>query len=377
MKTLTLIFVLFITTNLFMYASGIVPDKSPRVDTTNADVKQVYDLFVNYLNSEPDKGYKNPCWNEADYQINLNRDNSKLDRSAYFLFMGMNSKQFYSIFKPYILLIDSIAPNRYIIKTLFEATDPKREVIGITKHYAVRNTEGEYKLENAMTYDTKDWNIFKSDFITYIVDPSIAFDSKEAEKSVKFCKEVANKLGLEIKPFKYYACANKNQLAGLYNFDYWIFGIKGLANSVVREVFSSYCNFYFPHEFIHLILPRRTDGHAPNIINEGIATWLGGPLPNKTYQEALAEVKVSIKNFENITIDRIIAQEIRNPADSNILYVTGALICETAYNLKGKDALMKLYFSNNKDLKKDLEEVFEMSFEEIEKMILSRLGVKQ
>lgn len=360
-----------------MHAQSFTPQISARVDTTNSEVKKVYNLFVNYLNSEPEKGYENPYWNEVDYEKNLRGKGSKLDRSAYFLYMGMNSKQLFSIFNPFVLQIDSIAQQRYLIKTLYEANEPQRDVIGITKHYAVRQKDGQFKLENTINYDTRNWKVYKIDFISYFVAPSLKFDRNEAEKAVQFCRETADKLGLKIKPFKYYACANQDQAAGLYNFDYWVFGIRGLANSVIREVFSSYANFYFPHEFVHLLLPRRTNGHAPNIINEGIATWLGGPSPNLSYEQALAEVKIALKQYKSVSIDKIISQEIRNPADSNILYVTGAVICQSAFNLKGKEAVMKLYNSSNSTLKETMEEVFEMPFEEIEKMIFEKLEIEK
>lgn len=37
-----------------------------RVDTTQREVKAVYELIGNYINSNPDSLYNNPYWNEDE-----------------------------------------------------------------------------------------------------------------------------------------------------------------------------------------------------------------------------------------------------------------------------------------------------------------------
>ena len=37
-----------------------------RVDTTQREIKEIADLWINYLNSKPDSLYDNPYWNNAE-----------------------------------------------------------------------------------------------------------------------------------------------------------------------------------------------------------------------------------------------------------------------------------------------------------------------
>jgi hypothetical protein len=61
-----LIFLILISLNVNSYSQTIIPDISARVDTSKTTIKQVYNLYKNYLNSRPDSIYQNPNWNEKE-----------------------------------------------------------------------------------------------------------------------------------------------------------------------------------------------------------------------------------------------------------------------------------------------------------------------
>lgn len=101
------------------------------------------------------------------------------------------------------------------------------------------------------------------------------------------------------------------------------------------------------------------------MVNEGLATWLGGPAFNQTFEEALENVRADLIKFNNVTFERIRNQEIRNSYDSNILYVTGAVLCKLAYEKGGKNAIMQLWNSDDSNLNKTMESIFNKPYDKI------------
>ena len=371
-KTLLLLIGFSLTTPNIM-GQEIIPALSARVDTTKTAKKEIYDLYVSYLNTDPDKAYHNPNWNPAEYDFYLKGQDGKLDRSAYFLYYGMDANTFFKKSNPFVLQIDSISSNLYKIKTLFAFEDPKKEVIGITTLHAKRDINGDFKLQNTIGHITENWFSKEIEFIKFIASPNVEFDEGEALKAVEFCKEVAEMFDLEITPFTHFITSSTDELGTLYNFDYWLYGITGLSNLNLREVYTAHSNTNYPHEFVHILFPQREKGYAPKIIKEGIATWLAGPSYDQTYKEAKAEVVIDLKKFDSVTFDKIYNQEIRNSHDSNILYVAGAILCELAYDIKGKEAIMQLYYTDESTVKETLEKIFELSYEEIGHKVMNKL----
>ncbi|MEN9281071.1 MAG: hypothetical protein RL594_6 [Bacteroidota bacterium] len=347
----------------------ITPVISARVDTNNAAIRDVCAVFVSYLNSRPDSAYQNPHWNPSEYAQYLKGDESRVDVSATFLFYALDSEQLYSIYQPFVLQVDSLEPNLYEIKTLLSTVptvdQPQQEVLGITIHHARRDDAGIFKLQNYRSYYTRNWTRVRHEFIDYVIAPGIEFNRTEAAQAVSFCKSVADMFGLELLPFTYYVMSNTNELGRLFNFDYWIHGVTGLSNLDSREVYSSYRNLNYAHEFVHILFPLRSESFAPKIINEGIATWLAGPSHGMSFEQALDRVRKDLKRFDDVSFERIRNQEIRNSHDSNILYVTGAVLCKMAYEKGGKSAILRLWNADESTLHDVIESVFQQPYEKV------------
>ena len=365
MKYLLLFFCIVYFKTAIIIGQNIDPLFSARVDTSKSEIREISKLFKCYLNSRPDSAYQNPNWNQLDYDKYLRQEDNKLDLSGIFIFFGLNAQQFFDYYKPFVLQIDSIESNLYEIKTLYATEQPEREVIAITMHHARRDQSGDFKLENYRNYFTRNWKRVQHEFIEYVLAPGIEFNKDEANKAVSFCKYVANKFDIQILPFTYYVTSNTNELGRLFNFDYWVFGITGLSSLDLREVYTTYQNLNFPHEFVHILFPLRSKGFAPKMVNEGLATWLGGPAFNQTFDEALENVRADLIKFNNVTFERIRNQEIRNSYDSNILYVTGAVLCKLAYEKGGKNAIMQLWNSDDSNLNKTMETIFNKPYDKI------------
>ena len=292
MKNLLLIISLFITLNSF--CQDIVLPISARVDTSSVDAKIVYHLYKDYLNSKPDSIYRNPYWNDKENDHNLEIGYFKVDRAAQEMYSNSTAKKYLSYYKPTILQIDQVEKDRYLIKTLFAAENPKQEYVAhsvpaITRLYAVKDNSGAFKLENAVSYDTRKWEVYNYKFIKYIVHPQCAFDKKEARNAVKFCEKISKQFDLKIEPFTYYVLPNSDEFGKLYNFEYWLYYLSGQTNIPRREIYTSYGNVTYPHEFVHILfpLPGKGQPYCPTIINEGLASWLGGTSYDESFEDAL------------------------------------------------------------------------------------------
>lgn len=351
---------------------------SVRVDTSRIEIVKVYNLYKNYINSRPDSIYVNPNWSQTENNFYLKSRLLRVDRSANQIYNYYKASDYLSFYKPNILQIDSVDVGRYQIKTLFMASCPESEFVKhnpsyLTKLYAVKDKYGNFKLENCINYDTRDWEIKKYKFITYYIHPKCSFDKNEAKKAVKFCQDIAKRLKISIEPFSYYVLPNSDELGKLYNFEYWLYYLGGQTNIPLREIFTTYSNLNYPHEFVHMLLPIPEDSKefCPLIINEGIATWLAGPGFNQTFEEALIEASFVLKKNEKVTLDDIISFKVRNEFDNTILYVAGGVICKLIYDKKGEDGIKKIYKSNDANFKKTLEELFEIEYNKIDELIIN------
>ncbi|WP_281228472.1 hypothetical protein [Flavobacterium aquiphilum] len=370
---------LIILTSISSKAQTITPNISARVDTSKVAIKQVYHMYKNYLNSRPDSIYQNPNWNvdEAKYYV---KNKLRPDRSSNLMFVYSNSIKYFSSYTPKILQIDSIAINRYQIKTIFEQKCPDAEYDKytpdwITKLYAVRNNKGEFKLENTILYDTQKWEKHQYKFINYVVHPDCVFNKEEAAKSVVFCEKIAKQFNVKVEPFTYYLLPNPDAMGKLYNFDYWMSYLGGQTFTSTKEIFTTYGKAYFPHEFIHMLfpIPKNGDAGCPMIVTEGLATWLAGPGGNTTFEEALKGVSKTFQKQNNLTIEDIMTFKLRNEFDNNILYVTGGVICKLVYEKQGEKGIWELYNSNKANFNSVLEKQFGMSYDMVETLVIKTI----
>lgn len=364
---------LFAIFPFIVYSQRITPDISARVDTTKKEINQIYKLYTAYLNSKPDSIYANPFWNKSEYNYYLQTKYLRIDRAANIMFYDEDALSFFKKYKPMVLQIDSIGFNKYQIRTIFVAENPPQElkkysIPYITTIYSSRNTNGEYKLENCINKLTTKWKRIKTDFITYIIHPNCNFDKKEAIKAALFCKKISNRFNIKIIPFKYYVLPNTDELGKLYNFEYWTYYIGAQSNQPLHEIFTTYGNCNYPHEFVHLLFSL--NDRTPQIIKEGLATWLGGVRYRENFEITLKNVSVQLKQYASPSIEDIVKYRIRNPFDNNILYVTGAVICKLAYETKGQKAIWELYNSTNETLNSVMEKIFEKPIKNIEQMVI-------
>lgn len=340
--------------------SQIIPEITARVDTTETSVKEVYTCFKGYINSKPDSLYENPFWNKNE-SYTLVENGMNCNRSVWTMFRGFNnSTDFYDVYHPKILSIERIEINRFLLRVIYNNCTEgyeKYNPVYITRLYAVKNKDGEFKLENTLEYDTRNWRKIRYKFITYFVSPTSHFDKQKAREGIMFCQKVAKKFNIKkIQPFIFYITNDSEEMGRLFNFEYWLSYSTGITNVPTREIFSAFGVASYPHEFVHMILsPLITNYENTNmLINEGVATWCAGPTLDETYDSALESFSNEIRDNDTLTIDDILTNKYRNKYDNNPLYLIGAVICSMVYEKKGIEDVIKILNLTLNELRREL-----------------------
>src|SRR5690242_17573917 len=193
-----------------------------RVDTTKNEIKEIATLWINYLNSEPDKISNNPYWNEEE---KLKYKDFDLSRSLLYQFP---SDQLLRQFKPKILSIEKEG-DHYGIRTMYSADGlegeyRKSDPWAIQKIYAIRENN-QWRLKNSLPIITGNWNRKTIGKITFIYAPDHKFNEELAVKAYEFCNQVKDEFNFpDWEPFDFYITRNGDELGRLLNFDFFAAG---------------------------------------------------------------------------------------------------------------------------------------------------------
>lgn len=306
-----------------------------RVDTTKNEIKQIATLWSNYLNSEPDKISDNPYWNEEE---KLKYKDFDLSRS---LLYQSPSNQLLRHFKPKILSIEKEGEH-YGIRTMYSADGlegeyRKSDPWAIQKIYAVRENN-QWRLKNSLPIVTANWNRKTIGKITFIYSPNHRFSPELAEKANEFCNQVKNEFLLpEWEPFEFYVTQSGDDLGRLLNFDFFFAGYtRGIGLNEERILLSGMGSEYYPHEFIHLIVPK-FDRHR--LIEEGFATWIGGQ-GGETFEESVKLFANELSKNDTVTFSDVLNENWG--WQYSAFYTTGAIFCNSAYEKGGVELVNEL-----------------------------------
>jgi hypothetical protein len=328
-----------------------------RVDTTHIETKEVANLWINYLSSKPDSLTDNPYWNNAE-KIKFRN----FDFSVPYLYQ-FPSNQLLNYYKPTILSIEKEG-DYYGIRTIFAADGLQGEYRKsnpwcITKLYAVQEN-GEWKLKNALPIITENWNKKTIGKITFIYPPSHNLDEELAKKASRFCDEITEEFQFpQWKPFDFYITNSGDELGKLLNFDFSFAGYTtGIGMNENRMLLSGLGSEFYPHEFIHLIVPD-IDRHG--LMEEGFATWKGGQ-GGKTFEESANILANEIYLNQTITFTDILNKKWGWQYAA--FYITGAIFFKAAYD-KGGIVLVKKLLETPNDNEKLIQTI--CSLFEIEK----------
>jgi hypothetical protein len=299
-----------------------------RVDTTQREIKEVAMLLINYLNSKPDSLYDNPYWNNAEKVKFKN-----FDLSTPYMYQ-FPSKQILNYYKPTILSIEKEG-EYFGIRTIFSADGLQGEYRRsnpwcITKLYAVKEDD-KWRLKNALPIITEKWNKRTIGKITFIYPSHHKFNNDLATKSSQFCNEITEKFKFpDYEPFDFYITDSGDELGKLLNFDFYFAGYTtGIGMNDNRILLSGLGSEYYPHEFVHLIVPK-FDRHG--LIEEGFATWKGGQ-GGKTFKESAKLFANELAKNDTVTFLDVLNRKWGWQYAA--FYTTGAILCNSAFEKGG------------------------------------------
>jgi hypothetical protein len=335
-----------------------------RVDTSKQEIKDIVTLWTNYLASKPDSIYDNPYWNEAEK--NQYKD---FDLTRKFIYQ-FPSQQLLNYYKPTILSIEKEGDN-YAIRTLFSADGlkgmyRKSNPWCITKLYAVKENN-QWKLKNALPVITEKWERKTIGKITFIYPRDHQFNDILAQQSNEFCNRIIKEFQFpDWQPFDFYITDSGDELGNLLGFDFFFTGYTtGMGMNDKRILLSGLGSEWYPHEFVHLIIP---DKERHGMINEGFATWQGGAM-EKTFEERAEILADQLAKNDTITFSDILNKKWGWQIAA--YYTTGAIICRLAYDKGGLEALNKILATphDNNQLIRTICDLFEIEQKDLDKFI--------
>jgi len=334
-KKIIIVLITFSYVLTFAQKPGVDLTVHARVDTSKQETKEIVALWANYLSSNPDSIYDNPCWNEAEKK--KYRD---FDFTRKFIYQ-FPSRQILNYYKPTILSVEKEGGN-YVIRTLFNAEGlegdyKKSNPWCITKLYAVKENN-KWKLKNSISILTANWKRKTIGKITFIYPPEHQFNETLANKANKFCDSVAIKFELpEWKTFDFYVTKSGDELGTLLGFDFFFTGYTtGIAMNEERILFGGFDSEWYPHEFVHLVVENKK---RHGMINEGFATWLGGAMEN-TFEASAKILAQQLTKNDTVNFENILNKQWGWQFAA--YYTTGAIICKLVYDKGGITAIKKL-----------------------------------
>jgi len=123
-----------------------------RVDTTKEEIKEIYRLWTDYLNSDIDSIYDNPYWNTKEKELYRETD-MPFDRGMWVMYFRQDPSRIMRAYKPKVLSIEPEG-EKYRIRTLFYRDSLSKAYQAhnppwISIYYAIRENE-QWKLQNAI-----------------------------------------------------------------------------------------------------------------------------------------------------------------------------------------------------------------------------------
>ncbi|MDQ2794466.1 MAG: hypothetical protein M3Y12_10740 [Bacteroidota bacterium] len=332
-------------------ATGQVMGLTARVDTSQQNVKEVYQLVGNYLRAKPDSLYANPYWNAAETDYYFTRRHEKADLAAPFLFFGTTARQTFSAYKPTVLSIEPTG-NKYVVRVLLYAENPAAWITEtkwnppfILRYYAAKDGSGNWKLENTWANVLVSWKTHATPWITFHYPAAFNFSTARAGRASAFCDSVVAALKLtDAKPFDFYVMDSEEELGRLFNLDYWLAYHTGFTQKMYNRTLSGRGREQHLHEFAHMLYHPVSN----YFLAEGIATYLGGVDGFTPYPQTLRAVSEDLtKKYPTIRFKDLYTNSFKYALNSNPRYAAGALVYELVYRKAGVNGFVELEKSEN------------------------------
>ena len=308
------------------------------VDTTNIEIKQVQQLFENYIHSQPDSIYNNPFWSDYDKQ----------NKGHFDILYGEFQPSLYMGFPIHVLSIKS-QNGIYEIKSMFSSCsqDNQPYVLAIM-NYIAKKKSNEFKLSNYLNYSKTKWNKQKIGLVTFYYPLYHQFDSIKANKLNHFSIELCKNLKISPVEYEYYFADDFDELQKLKGIDYYI-GMGGEVKPTGRGgngmVFCSGMGEAYFHEPFHVLVGSKYKSHL--WVAEGMATYLGGSR-GKPLNWHIKRVNSYLTSHKEIDLNNLLSLRTMDEY-TDYRYVLGGLIAKKIFEKGGWDLIREFMNSGYSD----------------------------
>ncbi len=361
-------FILFLLLQThFLSAKSLKLLMQPGVDTTDAQIKQVVELWRNYLASNPDSLYNNPYWSA----------NEKKEYKAFdFLRVGYQGNAIYKGFTPLLLSVSPKANGYYEIKTAFISFNYQQELC-VANVYA-KKENGSYKLFNSLPLKTKDWLKKTVGSITYHYSRDYKFNMSNAERMNTFANSLQKLYNLKPVKANFYIGKNLDELMKLDGLEFYMgmgnaFKSQGITDQGNNIIFSGGDGEYFPHEVVHIYL-NPLFKNSNWILQVGLAVYYGGSMGHPL-EWHIKRMDKYLQLHPEINLDSIYSfrymDNYTNPEAE-----LGGFLCKLAFEKGGIKELKTLlsFGPNENDLYLAVEKVFGIKRDDFNAFIRRKLS---
>ncbi|MGH8014931.1 MAG: hypothetical protein ACREBV_01930 [Candidatus Zixiibacteriota bacterium] len=328
-----------------------------RVDTTDTDIKAVYDLVRGFLSSRPDSLYDNPFWNDGEKK--------KYPEPFSARRMVFQAPDITYSFPPKILSIEKegdfyctrilfyreglegqyIASNPWAIVRFYSKKDgvkKTKEEKKIEKESGITDHR-EYRLFDPLKILTKNWKNTRIGPIEFYYPFNFYFDNRTAQQMAQFCRGLKNKYLLpDVEPIEFYISRNVDELAEIVGLDYILGPTSGRSQVANAQVFSALGSEWYPHEIVHIFF---RDFKPHFLLMEGIATYEGGSL-NVGFNELVKQLNDYLITNDTLTFQNFLDNPFQEKG-TFYYYTVGAVLCKMADQKGGSAAVKALLEAGN------------------------------
>ncbi len=364
-----------------------------RVDTTDADVRAVYDLVRNFLSTRPDSLYDNPYWNDSEKKKYADPFPARR--------MIFQSSDIVRSFPPKVLSIEKEG-DYYCIRTLFyrenleepyKSSNPWAIQRLYAKKVEIKKKKGEktdeetqdssqveekkkedikeFRLFDPLRILTKDWKRERIGPIEYYYPFNHYFDRRAGNAMAQFCRGMRNKYGVpNVEPIEFYICRSVDEMAQIVGLDYFLGPTSGRTHAPNAQVFTALGSEWYPHEVMHVYF---RDYKPHFILMEGVATYEGGSM-NKSFDSMVVELAEYLNKNDTITFQQILDSPYLE-GGSMIFYTVGAVLCKMA-DQKGGPALVKVLLESgieNEQLYQKIEAVLGIPQDKVTEVLRAKV----
>jgi len=353
MKTTIFLIVLFFISTFYMQSQDqeIRVTLAAGIDTTNnKDKKDVFVLWNDYLNSNPDSTYNNPYWNKFEKMEFKSFD--LLNHSGYL------SPSLHGLCKRGAEnVILSIAPKGeyYEIKSLFYFPYPDKTIYPLAEvNYLAKKENGKYKLYNFSPFYTRNWYKKPVGYFKYIYHPNHPFDLYKAKEANDYYLKLSKVFDFKQDTITYYIAENCDKIFNLQGFDFVVgigkdnnvCGFYDYANSIIYS--NSIAGENYKHEIAHKVLQKFPES---GVFHLGVVTYWGGENAhfNHSLNYHIKRINQYLKNHKEIDLGNFMEDFSQLDEYTSPHYIIAAIFCHLALEKGGVDKLKKLLSYGNEN----------------------------